>query len=211
MKGLLYKDLCIMRQVYRTWLMICLLFLIVSFLNPKNPYWAVYSVFMLSSMVSGLQSMDETQKWTLYCEILPITRSLQVTEKFLLSLLVVLAYTLFYTVAQGILSLFGFGLSFSETCLIAGMIIVTGAVSISVSLTTAFLFGPQKSQLGRMVLIAVTVGCGMLIITQASAVLSFLQSIPAVFLSLGIPLLSLLLFAAGWKISCIGYEKRTFQ
>ena len=54
MKGLLYKDLIVMKRTYRVYLFLVLLFFGISIFNPSNTFWAVYATFLTCTVVSTL-------------------------------------------------------------------------------------------------------------------------------------------------------------
>ena len=94
MKGLLYKDFRLITKDYKTFLIISVVFILMGAVWKEGLYGPVYGMFFLATVVSTLQNYDEAVGFRKYCEILPLTRYDVVNEKYLLSLILVLAGTL---------------------------------------------------------------------------------------------------------------------
>lgn len=210
MKGLLYKDLMGLKRTYRVYLFLFLLFIGISIFQPNNSFWAVYATFLTCTMTSTLQNSDETSGWALTCDALPVTRSVQVTERFALSLLLNLAGIALYLLAGAISAFAGFGASLSSISVTLLTMFMIGILSMSVTLTTAFLFGPQKSGIIRIAVIVVMVVICMSIINYSPGLMSTLQTLPPIALALLGICLPLLFMAGAWQLSVFGYSRRIF-
>ncbi len=208
MKGLIYKDLKLLQHSFKILPLMVVFFLLLSLVNESNSFWSVYGIFLICTMVSTMQNSDETGKWCSYCDTLPITRRDLVKEKFLFSLLVIGSTILIYICMRVIAGFFGVGegmRNLGVTCLSMSMI---GIISSSLTLTTSFLFGPQKGQIARVIVLVVMVACCMGIITYAPSVMAMLATLPgAVLLICGI-LIPLLIAWLCYIISCNGFAKR---
>ena len=148
-------------------------------------YGPVYGMFFLATVVSTLQSYDEAVGFRKYCEILPLTRYDVVNEKYLLSLILVLAGTLLYTLASLVLGHFAM---IPETAL---AMIAVGLLASAFSLPFAILFGTQKGSLVRMGIIAMMVMCGMFLINGTEDILAFLANQKMTGLLFGVVVIAL--------------------
>ncbi len=136
-------------------------------------------------MVSSLQNADEASKWCTYCDTLPLARKDLVREKYVLMLVIIAAAVI-------VLSM-----------------IMAGLLSSSITLATAFVFGPQHSQVMRLIVVVVMVGACMAIINYVPGFMDWLMSLsPILLLCLSIVIPSLFAFAS-FLISCAGFERRT--
>ena len=208
MKGLLYKDARIMATSFRTLPLMVLIFLVVSVFNENSGFWSIYGIFMGCTMISTLQNVDENSKWCTFCDTLPINRDLLVKEKYLLAIIFTIISIAVLVLLRIIVSLFGIGQGFNGLGVTCISIAMAGIVSSSLTLMTSFLFGPQKSQLARLVMIVVMVTVCMSIINYAPEFLVWLANLsPFILLVLGI-LVPLAVAFLCFRISCIGFEKR---
>ena len=208
MKGLLYKDARIMATSFRTLPLMVLVFLVVSVFAENGDYWGIYGIFIGCTMISTLHNVDENSKWCTFCDTLPINRDLLVKEKYLLAIIFTVISIAVLALLKIIVSLFGIGSGLSDlgvTCISMAM---AGILSSSFTLMTAFLFGPQKSQIARLIVIVVMVTLCMSIINYAPEFLAWLANLsPVILLVLGI-LVPLAVAFLCFRISCIGFEKR---
>ena len=208
MKGLLFKDRIELIRIYRSFFLISFVFMAMSFFSRNYSFWAVYGVFMISTMVSSIHSADESQKWSMYCDILPMDRSVQVTEKFLYAGFLIFGCAAVYAVMWVVMSFFHMAPPASEMFIIIVAMILTGILSSSVSLMFAFWFGYQKNQLVRMGVIMIMVMFGVAILNNAGTVLDWLSAVSPIVLALGTAAVILIVSFLCWKIACVKYEQR---
>ena len=210
MKGLLYKDLLVMKRTYRFYLALTIVFFALSILQAGNTYWAIYAIFLVHTVVSNLQNSDEASGWPRMCDTLPVTRTDQVNEKFLLSLSLNTTLSLLYALLGLFAILIGRGTDLSTLLATVLLMFAIGLFSSSLNLTTAFLFGPQKGNIARLFLIAVLVSGCMVILNLGKDVIVMLGALPLfvqLLIAVGIPVL---VFLLGRAIAVHAYEKRTF-
>lgn len=208
MKGLLYKDARIMATSFRTLPIMVLIFLVVSVINQTGAFWSVYGIFIGCTMISTLQNVDENSKWCTYCDTLPITRADLVKEKYLLALIAVVLSIAALVILRLVLSLFGIGPGMEGLGVVCITMAMAGILASSLNLVTAFLFGPQKSQIARLVLIIAMVVVCMAIINYVPGLLATLAGLPPVILLMLGVVLPLAFAFLCYRISCIGFEKR---
>lgn len=209
MKGLLYKDTRILMSSFRTIPLIILVFLVVSVFNEAGSFWAMYGIFIGCTMISTLQNVDENTKWCTFCDTTPITRTICVQEKFLLAMIVTGIAAAVLVVLRIVLGFFGIGLGMNGLGITVISMLMAGIVSSSITLMTSFLFGPQKSQVARLVVIVLMVAICMSIINFAPEFLTWLTGLsPLILLLLGIVIPFAFAYLC-YRISCAGFEKRT--
>ena len=208
MKGLLYKDGRILVTSFRTLPLMVFIFLLVSVFNENGSFWSMYGIFMGCTMISTLQNLDETSKWCTFCDTLPLNRSDLVTEKYILGLIVTAVSVAVLVVMRIGFGLFGIGNGFNGLGVTCISMVMAGIVSSSITLMTAFLFGPQKSQIARLVVIVVMVTACMSIISFAPDFLTWLSGLPPVILLILGFVIPLGFAYLCYRISCTGFEKR---
>ena len=208
MKGMFYKDLISITKIYRSMFLIILVFLAASFITKGNLFWASYAAFIGCTMVATMQNMDETSKWCRLCDALPITRSDLVKEKFLLNTMINLGIIGVYLVMCLIAMVFRRAPEPGDILVTLVTMWIAGMVSSSFTLTAAFLFGPQKSQLMRVVMIVVFVMVCMSLINYVPGFMEFLKNTNTIIiipLALALPVVIQLISIL---ISSAGFEKR---
>ena len=160
-------------------------------------------------MVSSLQNADEASKWCTYCDTLPLARKDLVREKYVLMLVIIAAAVIVLIVLRTAAGLLGFGPGVRGLGVIVLSMIMAGLLSSSITLATAFVFGPQHSQVMRLIVVVVMVGACMAIINYVPGFMDWLMSLsPILLLCLSIVIPSLFAFAS-FLISCAGFERRT--
>ncbi len=93
MKGLLLKDLYVMKRELRAFLFIIVFFTAFSFVGKNNSFFMFYGLIMLPIVNISLISYDERSHWDSFLETTPVSRSTAVTEKYLLTLLLLLIWS----------------------------------------------------------------------------------------------------------------------
>lgn len=93
MKGLLLKDFYVMKRELRAFFFIIVLFTAFSFVGENNSFFMFYGLIMLPIANISLISYDERSHWDSFLETTPVSRSTAVTEKYLLTLLLLLLWS----------------------------------------------------------------------------------------------------------------------
>lgn len=93
MKGLLLKDFYVMKRELRAFFFIIVLFTAFSFVGENNSFFMFYGLIMLPIVNISLISYDERSHWDSFLETTPVSRSTAVTEKYLLTLLLLLLWS----------------------------------------------------------------------------------------------------------------------
>lgn len=84
MKGLLRKDFYMLWSYCKSFLLLILVFSLISLAEP-NAFYTIYPVMIGSTLPVSLISYEERCKWNVYCQTLPLSRKTVVLEKYLLS------------------------------------------------------------------------------------------------------------------------------
>jgi len=153
MKGLLIKDLCLLKGQKKFWLGILLIS--VFFLGVyDNPSFVVcYMSIMAAMFTSSTLSYDEFQNGMSYLMTLPVDRKGYVQEKYMFGLLISLIATCLgyaVTFVAGIVMRANFENGELASSAVAGMMIAMIIIAITVPLQLKF--GSEK---GRMALLTV--------------------------------------------------------
>ena len=100
MKGLLYKDWLMLKKYCRVYLLVLIVFLVISVSAEESIFFSVYLMVLSSVLGVTLVSYDEKSGWERYCDTLPCPRELRVNEKYVFSLILMGAVFAALTVSQ---------------------------------------------------------------------------------------------------------------
>ena len=89
MKGLIYKDMLAVVKHYRTYFLMCLIFMAVSWGDAENLFYTLYPCILIGSILVSLIALDESSKWNMTCGFLPFSQGLLVGVKYLVGLILV--------------------------------------------------------------------------------------------------------------------------
>lgn len=84
MKGLIIKDLCVIKNQIRSLLLILVFFVFISIINKDATFILFLVPFYMIMILITTFSYDEFNKWECYCNSLPLSRKEIVKAKYLL-------------------------------------------------------------------------------------------------------------------------------
>lgn len=84
MKGLIIKDLCVIKNQMRSLLLILVFFVFISIINKDATFTLFLVPFYMIMILITTFSYDEFNKWECYCNSLPLSRKEIVKAKYLL-------------------------------------------------------------------------------------------------------------------------------
>lgn len=204
MKGLLIKDLYMIRSYCRTVALIVVVFLGVYALagSEEISFYLVLPCMLAGILPMTLLSYDERAKWEVTAGAMPVTRDQLVTVKYLLVPLLLTPVALFS---------FAVVLLRRGSSLAAGANMLTVAIAIglfapAIILPFIFALGVEKGRIAYYAAIAVLFTAGGLLSNSPRA----LGNLPAFLFSPALlPLAALVALVLSWRISIALYRKRT--
>ena len=102
MKGLLLKDLYMMKKYCKSYLLITVVFIAVSFASSENLFFTFYPCLLCGMIPVNLLGYDERSRWLQYSETMPYTKGQIVSGKYLIGLGTQIAVLLITGIAQAI-------------------------------------------------------------------------------------------------------------
>jgi len=204
MKGLLIKDLYMIGKYLRIFLIMIAIFAASSLINEDSNIFMLYCMIFLAVLGVSLTSYDERFHWDSYCDTMPISRALVVTERYLMTLAAILLMLPVICLIHRFQSVPLFG-SLTLT-LTAALIMGLGCPSILYPVV--FALGTEK---GRIVYYALILG-SMIFAGALTALVSegaVRITVPAMPLALLLCLLSLAVYAVSWLLAVFLYKKRS--
>lgn len=207
MKGLLLKDLYMMRYYCKSYLLITFLFLAISLTdNGSSMFFAFFPALICGMIPVNLLAYDERSHFLQYGATLPYTKSQIVSSKYLVGLFVQIAVILLSAIAQGIkLTVKGKFEPAEFFILIISMFIISTLAS-SISLPFIFKFGVEKGRIAYYVMIGFV--CGASVIFSNIFGKNLLSTFSENILLFVLSGLGILLYIASWYLSIMFFKKR---
>ena len=212
MKGLLLKDWyqvkTNMRMMYLTVLAVLAIWILST--SGDSSFAVNYSAVFLGMMPAYLLSYDHASGWTEYSFALPLSKELQVAEKYLVGLLC----TAVSAALNGIFCGIRFWMGKPLPAMPIGLLLGAGAASIllinGIMLPLYYRFGAEKARMLYMLMFA-----GMGAALGGGAVMDELQQngtgsgpLPVpLWLAAVLLLVVLTLYAVSWRVSVAWYGK----
>jgi hypothetical protein len=193
MKGLILKELYMVKSYCKLHLLLLLGFGVLGILDGENAFFLLYPAVMAGTIPMTLLAYDAQSGWQNYCQALPVTRRQQVTVKYLMGLMAVAVALVIDAVM-----LLGQGASAARFGAVLGAVLLAGCFGFSLTLPPVFRLGVEK---GRMFYYLCIGGiCGIsfnLDLAGAPVLPGWLPWIAAPLMVVG-----------SWLLSCKLFEKR---
>ena len=160
MKGLIIKDLCVLKNQMKTLLLVLAFFIIFSIINEDATFILFLVPFYMIMILITTFNYDEFNKWDSYCNSLPLSRKEIVKFKYILFNATSLIVLILGILASFIIPSFIENTTFES--LFASIIGVAFGICLVISLLIPFYykFGSSK---GRIVLFLCIVILALLI------------------------------------------------
>lgn len=206
MKGLLLKDFYMAKKYCKSYLLIAVVFIGLSFANADNTFFVFYPCLLCGMIPVNLLSYDERSRWLQYSRTLPYTKAQLVSSKYLIGLFAQLSMLLIIGISQGIKMKIAGVFLLHEYVFLMLMVLVMSTITSSICLPFLFKLGVEKGRIAYYVMIGFI--CGGSVIAA-----SLLRTNIAATIDLTrLPLLLLLIGAGGyalsWYLSIWFFEKR---
>lgn len=216
MKGLLLKDLSIMKTQGRTAVLIMAIALFMLIAGNNTAFAVVYANILFVTFGITTISYDNYDNGYAFLFTLPISRKLYVMEKYVFSMLSIATGTVLSLILMVGVSFIkeDYILATSEIAFVIGYG-VSAIVISSIMLPVNLKFGPEKGRIAMVVLIAIVMS-GIFAMAKISGTMDLtrvywgIREIPT-FLIVGIlSVIVLIILACSYLISCKIMEKKEF-
>ena len=160
MKGLIIKDLCVIKNQMKTLLLVLAFFIIFSIINEDATFILFLVPFYMIMILITTFNYDEFNKWDSFCNSLPLSRKEIVKSKYILFNATSLIVLILGIIASLIIPIFIENITFES--IFASIIGVAFGICLVISLLIPFYykFGSQK---GRIMLFLCIVILALLI------------------------------------------------
>ena len=204
MQGLLLKDWYMIKKYCRAYLLLTVIFTVVSFFGEDNFFLIFYPCLLCGVIPVNLIAYDENSRWTQYSEALPYTRAQIVSSKYLIGIFIQLAVMILTIIAQSVRMNMAGNFSLSELLMIALTMLSIAGLSSAICLPFIFKMGVEKGRTAYYVMVGIVcagaVSASMVFGEQAEAQIDLPIAIIAV--------ISVAIYALSWYLSIQFYKKR---
>ena len=216
MKGLLLKDLSILKTQGRSAVLIMAIALFMLIAGNNTAFAVVYANILFVTFGITTISYDNYDNGYAFFFTLPISRKLYVMEKYVFSMLSIATGTVLSLILMIVVSFIkvDYILTTSEIAFVIGYG-VSAIVISSIMLPVNLKFGPEKGRIAMVVLIAIVMS-GIFAMAKISGTMDLtrvylgIKGSPA-FIIIGIfSVIVLLILAGSYLISCKIMENKEF-
>ena len=208
MKGLLLKDFYMTVKYCRTYLLIGIVFIAVSFAgaDSQNMFFVFYPCLLCGMIPVNLLAYDERSRWLEYSGTLPYTKAQLVSAKYLVGVIVQGVMLLAVGIAQAVRMNLAGSFRLGEYGMIMALIFAMATITSSISLPFMFRWGVEKGRIAYYCMIGFVCAAGYLgsvFFTESGKVTAAGSLVPWAMILLGTAI-----YAASWLVSIALYQKR---
>ena len=162
MKGLLLKDWYMVKEYCRTYLLIAVGFIALSFFSDNNMFFVFYPCMLCGMIPVNLLAYDERSRWMQYSGTLPYTKKQIVSGKYLIGLLAQLAILIATGVGKVVKMSVAGGFVFGDFAVLMLLLLIVSTLSSSISLPFVFKLGVEKGRTAYYIMIGFVCGASVL-------------------------------------------------
>ena len=206
MKGLLLKDLYMMKKYCKSYLLLIVIFVAVSFASSENLFFVFYPCLLCGMIPVNLLAYDERSKWLQYSETMPYTKGQIVSGKYVIGLGTQVSVLLVTGIAQAIRMSMNDAFVLGEYLVLMMLLLILSLLASSITLPFMFKLGVEKGRMAYYIMIG--------IVCAGSIILSNLLSggmQKEIQLNGILPIICLIgigIYALSWYLSIVFYTKR---
>lgn len=206
MKGLILKDLYMMKKYCRSYLLIALVFIAISFASNENMFFIFYPCLLCGMIPVNLLGYDERSRWLQYSQAMPYTKGQIVSGKYLIGLGTQIAMLTVIGIAQAIRMSIHKSFQPGEYLILMMLLLMMSLLASSITLPFMFKLGVEKGRMAYYIMIGIA--CAGSIIASNLLSDSFRTQIKPNGILPVICLAGIGLYALSWYISIVFYKKR---
>lgn len=209
MKGLLLKDWYMVKTYCRTYLLIAVAFIALSFLSDNNMFFVFYPCLLCGMIPVNLLAYDERSRWTQYSGTLPYTKTQIVSGKYLIGLFAQLAILIATGVGQVVKMSVAGDFVFGNFAVLMLLLLIVSTLSSSICLPFVFKLGVEKGRTAYYIMIGFVCGASVL----ASSILrgQLVSEIQPNLILAVIAIVGIGVYILSWYLSVLFFKKREIQ
>lgn len=207
MKGLLLKDLYMIKKYCRAYFFMMVIFIAASALADGDNLFFVFYPSMLSGLIPvTLLGYDERSGWDKYSGTLPYSRAQIVTGKYIIGLSLQLIIILLIGIIQTVkIGAYG-SLSGGGVLLLVALLFIVSCVSSSLCLPFMFKYGVDKGRIAYYIMIGAI--CAGSVVASSVFRANLNGSIASSAVLPVVCIAAAAVYAVSWYLSVVFYQKR---
>ncbi len=206
MKGLILKDLYMMKKYCRSYLIIAILFIALSFVGNSNLFFIFYPCMLCGMIPVNLLGYDERSRWLQYSETMPYTKTQIVSGKYIIGLGTQVAMLTVTGIAQAIRMSIENTFDLKEYAILMMLLLIIASITSSISLPFMFKLGVEKGRIAYYFMIGVV--CAGSVVSSSLLFKEMQSEIPLNWILPVICLVGIGIYALSWYLSVVFYKKR---
>ncbi|MBE6694080.1 MAG: ABC-2 transporter permease [Ruminococcaceae bacterium] len=206
MKGLILKDLYMMKKYCKAYLLITVVFIAVSFASSENLFFVFYPCLLCGMIPVNLLAYDERSGWFQYSETMPYTKGQIVSGKYLIGLGTQMAVLLILGISQTIRMSISGTFILGEYLALMMLLLIMALVASSITLPFMFKLGVEKGRMAYYIMIGVV--CAGSIISSNLLSSGFQAEIKLNGILPIICIVGIGIYALSWYLSIVFYRNR---
>ena len=147
MKGLLLKDLYMMKKYCKAYLLLIVIFVAVSFASSENLFFVFYPCLLCGMIPVNLLAYDERSRWLQYSETMPYTKGQIVSGKYVIGLATQVSVLLITGIAQAIRMSMNDAFVLGEYLVLMMLLLILSLLASSITLPFMFKLGVEKGRI----------------------------------------------------------------
>ena len=205
MKGLLLKDLYMIKAYCKSYVLMTVVFMAASFFGG-NTFFIYYPCLLCGMIPVNLLAYDEQSRFMQYSVSLPVSRAQFVSEKYLVGLVSQIAVLFATGLVQGIRMRVNGIFALDEFAVIMLSLTLVSMLASAIPMPLVFRNGVEKGRLAYYVMIGIVCGSGVLFSKIFSNHL--LNDLPAGIIFTALMILGIVAYVLSWYLSIVFYKKR---
>lgn len=205
MKGLLLKDLYMIKAYCKSYVLMTVVFMAASFFGG-NTFFIYYPCLLCGMIPVNLLAYDEQSRFMQYSVSLPVSRAQFVSEKYLVGLVSQAAVLIATGIVQGIRMSVNGIFELNEFAVIMLSLTLVSMLASAIPMPLVFRNGVEKGRLAYYVMIGIVCGSGVLFSKIFSNHL--LNDLPAGIIFTALMILGTVAYVLSWYLSVVFYKKR---
>lgn len=205
MKGLLLKDLYMMKAYCKSYALFVVVFLAASLING-NAFFIYYPCLMCGMIPLSLLSYDERSRFIQYSVSLPVTRAQTVSAKYLVGLFTQGAVLIVAGIVQGLRMKANGSFVPDEFAVMMLSMLVVSMLASAIPLPFVFRYGVEKGRIALYVMVGFVCASAVLLSKGING-MPRERILPAQLFAI-LAVLGIGVFALSWYLSVAFYKKR---
>lgn len=159
MIGLIKKDLLLLKSQLKSYLIIIIVFALVSYLTKDNTFITLMPILGVMLIISTV-SFDNYYKWDAFALTLPLSRKDNIKSKYILAILIAITFLIISTIILIVFNILN-GMQiqlFEITTLMSGSFL-GACLATSIAIPLMYKFGSENGRIVMIIFVFAIGGC----------------------------------------------------